>query len=98
MYPPFLNNNDEMSIGHELKLDQLDQLSFQFLQVAEPFAVAKEDATEWCREEGEDWDFCFIVIVKRLLSQFPIIAFVWPHDEKRRRSAVKWHPKPDQQN
>ena len=46
MYPPFLNNNDEMSIGHELKLDQLDQLSFQFLQVAEPFAVAKEDATE----------------------------------------------------
>ena len=43
MYPPFLNNNDEMSIGHELKLDQL---SFQYLQVAEPFAVAKEDATE----------------------------------------------------
>ena len=76
MYPPFLNNNDEMSIGHELKLDQLDQLSFQFSRLLNHLQwqrrMLQSDAK---KKEGEDWDFCFIVNVKRLLSQFPIMVF-----------------------
>ena len=94
MYPPFLNNNDEMSIGHELKLDQLDQLSFQFSRLL--------NHLQWQRRmlqsdaEKRKTATCFIVIVETFVT----ISHhgLWLHEKKGRRSAVKWHPKPDHQN